>query len=215
MALVKHLLLILVVLVAGGCQSSNTVTLGDPTQNTELARSYNDLAYTHIQKGEYDKARTLLEQALNADITFGPAHNNLGLVYFQLDDLYRAAHEFDSAIKLMPYQPDARNNLGMVFERFGERTRSQEAFKKAVDAYERARKLSPDNPLYLGNLTRVKINRGDRDEETRALLEELVFKDPRPEWRDWARMELLKMGTRIPLPAGSATQPVNKGKTQG
>jgi tetratricopeptide (TPR) repeat protein len=138
-------------------------------------------------------------------VTFGPAHNNLGLVYFHLKNspmyLYDAAREFDYAARLMPYQPDPRNNLGLVFEETGK-------FREAVESYERARKLAPDNPEYIGNLARVRVRRGDRDDETRKLLEELTFKDPRPDWRDWARMKLFELKPRTSPDVGPATMPI-------
>jgi cytochrome c-type biogenesis protein CcmH/NrfG len=37
---------------------------------------------------------------------------------------------------------------------------------KAADAYATAHRHEPDNPEYLGNLARARVQRGDRDEET-------------------------------------------------
>ena len=53
--------------------------------------------------------------------------------------------------------------------------------------------MEPDNPEYLGNLARARVRRGDTDDETRKLLEELVLKDDRPEWREWAQLKLYRM----------------------
>jgi Flp pilus assembly protein TadD len=190
-----------------GCQDSGrpTVVATASGPNTELARQENDRAFALIQQGKYADAEPMLNRAIAADVTFGPAHNNLGLVYFHTKHspmyLYDAAREFDYAARLMPYQPDPRNNLGLVFEETGK-------FREAVESYERARKLAPDNPEYIGNLARVRVRRGDRDDETRKLLEELTFKDPRPDWRDWARMKLFELKPRATPPdVGPATMP--------
>jgi Flp pilus assembly protein TadD len=186
-----------------GCQKARDPTLSSspPAPDAALARQENDRAYRLIRQEKYQEAEPHLRRAIQADLTFGPAHNNLGLVYFHQKRFYDAAWEFDYAIKLMPYQPDVRNNLGLVFEETGK-------FAEAVDTYERARKMAPDNPEYIGNLARTRIRRGDRDEETRKLLEELTYKDPRPDWRGWARMKLFELYTRRPDANPAATQPV-------
>jgi hypothetical protein len=51
-------------------------------------------------------------EALSADLFFGLAHNNLGVLYLKEDKLYEAANEFEWARKLMPGHPDPRMNLG-------------------------------------------------------------------------------------------------------
>ena len=112
----------------------------------------------------------------------GPAHNNLGKVYFRQGKMYLAAWEFQYAMKLMPNQPEPPNNLGLVFEAAGKLDDAAESYGKAV-----ARE--PDNIDALGNLARAP-RRGDKDAEVRDLLNELVLKDTRPEWVAWARDRL-------------------------
>jgi len=65
-----------------------------------------------------------------------------------------------------------------------------EKYSEAIAYYERARKMEPDNPEFTGNLARVHYRRGDRDAETKKLLEDVVYKDPRPSWRKWAQEKL-------------------------
>jgi cytochrome c-type biogenesis protein CcmH len=193
-------------LLLTGCQDSNHLVVAAPSgPDTALARQLNDQAYSLIQKEKYADAEPFLKKAVDADVMFGPARNNLGLVYFHEQKLYPAAWEFQNAIKLMPYQPEPRNNLGLVMERAGKSA-------AAVEAFEAARKMEPDNPQYIGNLARVKIRGGDRSDETKALLQELVFKDSRPEWRDWARLELARFYTRpiepqFPAPSTQSAKP--------
>ena len=200
----KPSLFILAVLIAAaGCDSSNhhrVVATAPPGQDTALARAENDLAYQLIHDGKDQEAEAHLHKAIEADVTFGPAHNNLGLIYYRQGRYYDAAWEFYNTTKLMPYQPDVRNNLGMVLEM------DVTKYNEAIDSYEQARKLAPDNPEYLANLARAKDRRGDRDEEIKKLLQELAFKDSRPEWRDWARMKLFEIAPR-PADAGPTTLP--------
>jgi Flp pilus assembly protein TadD len=175
-----------------GCQGGNraTVATAPPGPNTALARAENDRAYALIQQGRDKEAESLLHKAIDADVTFGPAHNNLGLIYYRQGRYYDAAWEFYNTTKLMPYQPDVRNNLGMVLEM------DVTKYDEAIESYQQARKLAPDNPEYLANLARAKDRRGDRDEEMKKLLQELAFKDTRPDWRNWARMKLFEIAPR-------------------
>ena len=170
------------VLAVIGCQS--TTTIAPPTQNTELARVQNDAAYRLIQTGKYHEAEDILKNALAADILYGPARNNLGLVYLKQKELYAAAWEFENAIKLMPHQPEPRFNLGYVLEEAGK-------LKEATESLARAVEMEPDNPVYIGNLAKVRIKRTLLDQETRKLLKDIVLKDTRPDWIDWAKAQLI------------------------
>ncbi len=186
-------ILLLAAVACVGCASNKQTITVDGRRDTAEARSLNERAFKLIQEGKFDEAEKLCKRAVDADIMYGPAHNNLGLIYYHQQKLYAAAWEFQNSAKLMPYQPEPRNNLGLVFERAGK-------MEDAAGEYANARAMEPDNPQYLGNLARAHIRKGDRDDNTRALLEELVMKDDRPEWRDWARMNLYRM----PRPATSA-----------
>ena len=176
------LLLLCGFVVLTGCKSSTARA----SRDSELARKQNDQAFDLIRREKYDQAEKVLKKAVAADVMFGPARNNLGLVYYHQGKLYQAAWEFQNAIRLMPYQPEPRNNLGLVLERAGKLT-------DAADAYDRARQMEPDNPEFIGNLARAKIRRGDNDVETKELLEERAFKDPRPQWTSWAKENLIRL----------------------
>ncbi len=186
--------LVVAVLGALGCSATQTGNEGDyqtigkqPRRNMEQAKQANDYAVELIQQQRYDEAEQALKDALEADVTFGPAHNNLGKVYYHQAKYYLAAWEFQYAIKLMPHQPQPRNNLGLVFEAVGK-------FDDAVTAYGKARSLQPDNPHFIGNLARVRLRRGDRGEELRSLLSDLLMRDTRSDWLQWAREKLSVLG---------------------
>jgi Tfp pilus assembly protein PilF len=186
--------LLFAALIAGCASHPRT---SERSFDTDLAKKENDHALHLLDEGKLEEAESHLKKSLEADVMYGPAHNNMGLVYYHQGKLYPAAWEFQSAIKLMPYQPEPRNNLGLVFEKAGKIT-------NAAEAYEKARQLEPDNPEYLANLARAKVRRGDRDQETKKLLEELVLKDSRPQWSQWARVNLLRLGNPTSRPT---TQP--------
>ena len=194
-------------LAAAGCQNSRGPAGARP--DPRLAREENERAYTLINQGKYQEAESVLARALDADVTFGPAHNNMGLLYYERGDFYHAAWEFYHASTLMPYAPDVWNNLGMALEAGMDSKTDPKRYDQAVSEYEKARKLAPDNPEYLANLARAKDKRGDRDEEMKNLLQELAYKDARQGWRDWARMKLFKLnatvGSEAPPPTTAPT----------
>ncbi len=189
---IRRWLLFGILLLGGalvGC-SSNSATVeyetvrGMPNRDTEAARKLNQEALKLIREQGYNEAEPKLKQALTADVTFGPAHNNLGKVYFHQERYYLAAWEFQYAIKLMPNRPEPRNNLGLVMEAVGK-------LDEAVQTYTEALHLQPDNPQLLGNLCRARVRRGDRDDQTRQLLSDLLLRETRPEWAAWAREKLV------------------------
>lgn len=184
---IRHLF-ILVLLWCGACAASKnapvyTTIPANPTQDTDLARARYAEALQLLDKEAIVEAEGKLQEALAADLMFGPAHNALGKIYYQQKKLYLAAWEFEYAIKLMPHHAEPRNNLGLTLEAAGD-------FDQAVEKYATALQLAPENPQVIGNLARVHIRRGDRTDETRLLLDKLLLRDSRPEWAEWARETL-------------------------
>lgn len=163
----------------------------DPRRDADLARRENARAVTLLDAGDQAGAEAALKAALGADVMCGPAHNNLGKVYFAQKKLYLAAWEFQYAMKLMPNQPEPPNNLGLVFEAAGK-------LDEATDSYGKALSLEPESVDAMGNLARARVRRGDRDADTRALLQKLVLRDARPEWLAWERATLSRMDARRP-----------------
>ncbi len=178
--------LILTLALACGCARRSNIVVVDSQRDQQRAREENDRAFELIQKGKYAQAEEILKRALAADVMYGPARNNMGLVYYHTNRLYLAAWEFENAIRLMPHQPEPRNNLGLALETAGK-------LNRAAESYQQARDIEPDNPQFIANLARVKVRQGDTDEPTRKLLQELIFKDSRPQWSEWARMNLLRI----------------------
>ena len=188
-------------LVITGCQRTALVgeyatVAADPRRDTERAREKNNKAIALISNGQLEEAEKVLKEALTADVFFGPAHSNLGTVYYRQKKYYLAAWEFQYAAKLMPHQPEPRNNLGLVFEAIGR-------LDEAAKWYDEAVALEPDNPEILGNLARTLIRNGRRDDRTRQVLSDLVLKDTRPDWVAWAREQM----ALIPSPQPQAANP--------
>lgn len=157
----------------------------EPRRNTDEAKRENQAGLDHMAQGDLQKAYDAFGRALAADVDYGPAHNNLGKIYFKQKDWYKAAWEFEYARKLMLKHAEPRNNLGLVLEEAGE-------LDKAVDQYKEAVNLD-GNVEYRANLVRAMIRRGERTEEVRSLLQQVIDEDTRPTWAIWAKQQLANM----------------------
>lgn len=151
--------------------------------DTSEAIKQNNLALKCLEHGHPEQAEKHFQKALIADVDYGPAHNNLGEWYYSQEKLYLAAWEFEYAIKLMPERPEPHNNLGLVYE-------DASRFADAMREYQTALSMETAGVEPLANLTRVRIRRGERSSETAQMLHDLVLKDDRPEWCEWAREQL-------------------------
>lgn len=154
-----------------------------PRQETDVARTASAKAIALMADGKEAEAEAMFKQALTADVMYGPAHNELGLLYYHQKKMYPAAWEFQYAAKLMPNRPEPRNNLGMVLEAAGK-------LDDAVESYNKAIAMAPDSAQIIGNLVRARIRRGDTGMDVNTLLAKLVERDTRPEWLNWARERL-------------------------
>jgi len=127
----------------------------------------------------------LLRDALTADLYFGPAHNNLGVLFFRQGKLYEAANEFEWARKLMPGHPDPRLNLALVLERAGH---TAEAFT----AYESALEVAPEHVPTMQAYARLAVREGRNDEKVDSLMRSVALRGETETWRVWAQEQLAR-----------------------
>ncbi len=172
----------------------------DPRRDTEAAKQHCARGVQLLKDDQLDQAEKAFQDALSADLFFGPAHNNLGTVYLRQQKHYLAAWEFQYAEKLMPHQAEPRNNLGLVYEAVGK-------LDDAAKSYEQALDLEPENSRIAGNLARVYVRSNRSDDKTRKLLEAVVMRDTRPDWVAWARERLALMGKPRPTTTAPTSMP--------
>jgi tetratricopeptide (TPR) repeat protein len=77
----------------------------------ELAEPYNNLAVLYAAQGDYDKARTALEMAIQTNPRFAAAHENLGDLYAKM-----AGQSYDKAMQLDRNNKTAQTKLNLVKE---------------------------------------------------------------------------------------------------
>lgn len=132
-----------------------------------------------------ERAEQLLREALTADLFFGPAHNNLGVLFLERGKLYEAASEFEWARKLLPGHPDPRVNLALALESAGKTAEALAAYDAALEVY----------PGYLPALMGAAslTLRSCREEgRMHEWLETIAFRAEEEHWRDWARERLAR-----------------------
>ena len=166
----------------------------NPVRNPERAQTFHARALAKLDAGDTVGAEQLIQRALIEDVGFGPAHNSLGSLYFRQGKLYLAAWEFEYAMREMEGRAEPHNNLGLVYE-------SVRKFDDAIACYEAAVALDPRSIEYLSNLARAKVRRGDLDDETILLLDQVAFGDDRPGWRSWAMEQLEVFHASRPRPS--------------
>ncbi len=201
------LLLAMMLLAAAGCNLRRSTPAGayetvpaDPGRDTAAARRHNSRALELIERDQLPQAEAELKSALEADLFFAPAHNNLGTVYLRQEKYYLAAWQFQYAVKLTPSKAAPRNNLGLVFEAVGR-------LDDAADCYDKALALDADAVEVAANLARIHLRTGRKTPRTRQLLNDIILKHPRPHVTTWARRQLAL------LPPPEPVQPPAEGDT--
>lgn len=144
------------------------------------AKALNAEALELANLDQLDKAEKKFRQALEIDVSYGPAHNNLGQIYLKRHQLYLAAWEFESAMSLMPSRVEPIVNMGLVFETAGD-------LNLAASYYEQAAALHPEHSQAIGNLVRVYVKQDQATELVRPLLQKVVLLDNRGVWVKWAK----------------------------
>ncbi len=109
--------------------------------NPELPEPYNNLAVLYASKGQFEKARTALELAIQTHPSYSTAHENLGDVYAKL-----ASQAYDRALQLDKGNAGVQGKLGLIKDLFSTQPRSSQK----PDPVKVAALNKPDAPKTLG-----------------------------------------------------------------
>ncbi|MEO8629873.1 MAG: type IV pilus biogenesis/stability protein PilW [Betaproteobacteria bacterium] len=108
-----------------------------PTSGLERAKIHTELGVSYYQNSQLEIALDELRTAINADRTYAPAYDALGLVYMQLKQDAPAEQSFRQSLKLNPNSSETKNNYGLFL---CQRGRETEGIKQLMAALK--------NPLY-------------------------------------------------------------------
>jgi len=99
----------------------------------EVPSIYVHLASCLKDLGDYEEARTALEEALKLDPLLKEAHHLLGFCHFKLGDFQEAVHSFEKAIELDPGSAIDYANLGINLERLGHLKEAAFVLRQALE----------------------------------------------------------------------------------
>src|SRR4029077_18598885 len=129
------------------------------------------------------EAERLLREGLTADLYFGPAHNDLGVICLKQGRLEEAANEFEWGRKVMPGPPNPRFNLALTLERAGR-------VDEAIAMYETALEVYPGHVQSEQALARLIRSSGVKNARLEDYLKDVAMRGETEQWREWARRTL-------------------------
>ncbi len=150
------------------------------------------------QAGDPDKARMHLVDSVEADERNARGWMLLGVIEYENDKLFEAASAFRRAARLEPMRYEPHFNIGAVLEKAGR-------YEQAIESYETALKLAPDELAVMENLARCYIRTETKLSVAKELIAQALPREARPEWRIWLAEQLrcLEGVTLQALPPGA------------
>ncbi len=128
-AISAQLLFVLMTVLMTGC-----VAEGLSRKNAAEASTYNtQLGANHLQKGQLDLARDLLEKALDQNSSNALAHVVYGQLQHRIENEKKADTHFKRAIALEPDEANHRNNYGIFLCQTGEVAEAEKQFLTAAN----------------------------------------------------------------------------------
>ena len=94
------------------------------------------IAYQNHQKSNFKVAENLYKKILNASPNFAGVHNNLGMMYKELEEYKKAIICYEKAIQIDPNYGHVYYNLGNILQELSE-------LQKAKSCYEKLLNLDP------------------------------------------------------------------------
>ncbi|HEX8521675.1 MAG TPA: tetratricopeptide repeat protein [Tepidisphaeraceae bacterium] len=138
----------------------------------------------------FANAETLWRDTLARNPSAWIAHNNLGVILLERNDLPGATGHFQSALNLKPDHPEARLNLGMVAEK-------QQHWDDAVRWYHDALEVRPDYPEAYYNLGGVLAKQNELPQAIKAYQRALALKPSYPQARRNLAILLNRIGASV------------------
>ena len=115
------------------------------------------LGKEHFQRGDYQLARSELEQVAARGVPFADVHHMLGVIYHHLGEFPAAQRAFERALQLNPDYLEAALSLAIVCNDLGEYERGQKIYREALERSRSGQLREPNGDEPLDTYTRGKI----------------------------------------------------------
>ena len=153
-----------------------------PIHGDKDSQYLNILINDNINKGNYDEAQKMIEQAIAKQPDSAELYNVMGIMYEQKKDDNKAMECFLKAVELDGENPDILANLGRVYYNQGvnklgeansitdsqkyqeESAKAKALFEQAMPYFEKAHQMKPDERDYMTALRGIyyNLNMGDK-----------------------------------------------------
>lgn len=115
--------------LTAGCGSAPS---GSAREGTEAADANARLGLAYLEQGDYQRARTKLQRALEFAPEHAEAHHYLAELYRRLEEPDQARQHYAAALEATPEAPALNNNVGVFRCEQGEVDGAVEAFETAA-----------------------------------------------------------------------------------
>jgi tetratricopeptide (TPR) repeat protein len=141
---------VLVVLFVAGCTKEQPPKL-------ESAEAYYNRGLTYGKKGQYDRAISDFNKAIELNPKYAMAFNDRGVAYFYKGQCDKAISDYNKAIEIDPEYYKAYSNRGNAYLYKGQ-------INQAIPDYNKAIELNPGYALAYNNRGNVYLNKGQFDQ---------------------------------------------------
>ncbi len=132
-----------------------------------------------------EEAIRYMREAVEVDPQHAQAWMVLGVLEYKRKNVFEAARAFHRAGRIAPTRYEPHFNLGTIFEAVG-------YYEQAIEEYEIALKLSPNEVEVMENLARCYFHNDTNLEKARKLARGALRHELRPEWKHWLEMRTYK-----------------------
>ncbi len=153
-------ILILMLGALTGCETFSNLQRGTaPTVPAEQVQQKYQSAVEAMTLGEYESARVILEELVEAHPGLATPYVNLGIIADQQGDSERAMGWYQKALEVDASQPEALNQLGILYRQKGQLNKALETYRKALAANDGLPQIHYNlgilYDLYLGDYTQA------------------------------------------------------------
>jgi Flp pilus assembly protein TadD len=135
----------------GGIDSVRTRSL---TDEQGFSAFYSNRGVEFLMQADTDAAMGHLLRAIEIDPDNSNNWSNLGVAYRRLNQLDKAEHAYQQALRRNKSDLSALNNLAILYQMTG-KTKNAEKYSKKLEGYRRK------NPYYMINLSKQEIENGN------------------------------------------------------